>query len=74
MFLHFAFLYDNIIKINFGGILMEEKKNIEVVSGDGSNLDISPVYDHLNDSTPKSSEKKPKNIVIPEEKIKKDKN
>ena len=52
---------------------MEEKKNIEVVSGDGSNLEISPVYDHLNASTPKSSEKKPKNIVIPEEKIKKQK-
>lgn len=52
---------------------MEEKKSIEVVSGDGSNLDISPVYDHLNASTPKSSEEKPKNIVIPEEKSKKEK-
>ena len=39
---------------------MEEKKNIEVVSGDGSNLEISPVYDHLNVSTPKSAEKKKK--------------
>lgn len=52
---------------------MEEKKSIEVVSGDGSNLDISPVYDHLNASTPKSSGEKPKNIVIPEEKSKKEK-
>ena len=52
---------------------MDEKKSIEVVSGDGSNLDISPVYDHLNASTPKSSEEKPKNIVIPEEKSKKEK-
>ena len=52
---------------------MEEKKSIEVVSGDGSNLDISPVYDHLNASTPKSSEEKPKNIVIPEEKFTKEK-
>lgn len=51
---------------------MEEKKNIEVVSGDGSNLDISPVYDHLNASTPKSSGEKPKNIVIPKEKTKKE--
>lgn len=50
---------------------MEEKKNIEVVSGDGSNLEISPVYDHLNVSTPKSAEKKPKYVVIPEEKKKK---
>lgn len=46
---------------------MEEKKNIEVVSGDGSNLEISPVYEHLNVGTPKSSNTKPKNIVIPEE-------
>lgn len=52
---------------------MEEKKSIEVVSGDGSNLDISPVYDHLNESTPKSSEEKPKNIVIPKEKSKEEK-
>ena len=36
---------------------MEEKKNIEVVSGDGSNLDISPVYDHLNASVPQSATK-----------------
>ena len=52
---------------------MDEKKNIEVVSGDGSNLDISPVYEHLNESTPKSSHEKPKNIVIPQEKPKKEK-
>ena len=51
---------------------MDEKKNIEVVSGDGSNLDISPVYEHLNESTPKSSDEKPKNIVIPQEKPKKE--
>ena len=49
---------------------MDEKKNIEVVSGDGSNLDISPVYEHLN--TPKSSDEKPKNIIIPEEKPRQD--
>ena len=52
---------------------MEEKKNIEVVSGDGSNLDISPVYDHLNASVPQSATKKPKDIVIPEENTKKSK-
>lgn len=52
---------------------MEEKKNIEVVSGDGSNLEISPVYEHLNASTPKPTEKKPKYVVIPEEKKKKEK-
>ncbi len=51
---------------------MDDKKNIEVVSGDGSNLDISPVYEHLNESTPKSSDEKPKNIVIQQEKTKKE--
>lgn len=50
---------------------MEEKKNLEVVSGDGSNLDISPAYDHLNVETPKRTSEKPKNIVIPKVKSKK---
>ena len=49
---------------------MEEKKDIEVVSGDGSNLEISPVYDHLNAGKPSSSEKKPTNIVVPKENTK----
>lgn len=46
------------------------KKDIKIVSGDGSDLHISPAYDHLNIIKPKSSEKKPKNIIIPEEKKK----
>lgn len=45
--------------------MSENKKNIEIVNGDGSNLDISEVYDHLNSSKPKCNNKKPKNIVIP---------
>lgn len=53
--------------------MSDEKKELEVVSGDGSNLDISPVYEHLNAAKPKSKESKPKNIVIPKEN-KKDKN
>ncbi len=52
---------------------MEDKKNIEVISGDGSNLNISPVYDHLNNATPKTSQNKPKNIVVPKELKKSDK-
>ena len=54
--------------------MSEEKKRIEIVDGDGSNLNISGVYDHLNSGKPKSSDDKPKNIVIPEEhkKIEKD--
>ena len=46
---------------------MNEKKNLEVVSGDGSNLNISPVYDHLNVSTPKTTKEKPKYVVVPKE-------
>ena len=45
-----------------------EKKEIEVINGDGSNLLISPVYDHIKDVKPKSKDKTPKNIVIPGEK------
>lgn len=47
--------------------MSENKKKIEIVNGDGSNLDISHVYDHLNTTKPKSSDEKPKNIVIPKE-------
>lgn len=46
----------------------ENKKEIEVVNGDGSNLDISPVYDHINAAKPKNKDKNPKNIVVPNEK------
>ena len=49
------------------GICMEEKKSLEVVSGDGSNLDISPVYDNINEIRPKSTDRKPSNVVIPKE-------
>ena len=44
-----------------------ERKEIEIVSGDGSNLDISPVRDHLNAIRPKSKDEKDnQNIIIPE--------
>ena len=46
----------------------EDKKEIKIVSGDGSNLDISPVYEHINAAKPKNRDKKPKNIVIPGQK------
>ncbi len=46
---------------------MDKKENIEIISGDGSNLNISPVYEHLEPEKPKSKDK-PKNIVIPEDK------
>jgi hypothetical protein len=53
--------------------MSENKRKIEVVPGDGSNLDISPVYEHLNAEKPKTDKEKPKNIVIPEIKSDKDK-
>lgn len=42
-----------------------DNKKLEVVSGDGSNLDISPVREHLTAGKPNT--KKPKNIVVPKE-------
>ena len=45
--------------------MSENKKNIEIVDGDGSNLNISHVYDHLNSGKPKCNDKKPKNVIIP---------
>ncbi len=45
----------------------DKDKKIEIISGDGSNLDISPAYDHINDTTPQPSSKKPKNIIIPKD-------
>ena len=46
---------------------MDEKKNLEVVSGDGSELNISTVHEHINIAKPKSASKKPTHIVIPKE-------
>ena len=43
----------------------EEKREIEIVSDDGSTLDISGVSDTIN--IVKHDDNKPKNIVIPQE-------
>ncbi len=47
--------------------IKNEKKEIEVVSGDGTNLEFSPVYDHLNAAKPKPKNEndKKKKIIIP---------
>lgn len=49
-----------------------EKKEIEVVTGDGTELEFSPVFEHLNIAKPKpkSEEDKKKKIIIPEVKNK----
>lgn len=49
----------------------ENKKEIEVIQGDASELELSPVYSHLNSAKAKPKDEKKRNIIIPE--IKKDK-
>ena len=46
----------------------EEKKEIEIVTGDGSELEVAQVFEHLNALKPKSKDKenKKKKIIIPE--------
>ncbi len=46
----------------------ENKKELEIVSDNGSTLDISPVRENIN--LIKSTENKPRNIVIPQDKNK----
>ena len=43
---------------------MSDKKEIKIVTGNGKDLDISPVYDHIKINQPNSREKK-KDVVIP---------
>lgn len=52
--------------------MSEESKKIKVVDGDGSTLNISPVYNHIKDVTPKTKTNK-KNIIVPNEKKNKSK-
>lgn len=46
----------------------DDNKNIEIVSGNGKDLDISPVYDHLDIAKPEDESNTKKNVIIPEEK------
>lgn len=49
----------------------EEKKDLEVLSGDGSELEISEVFEHIQGTEPKFEEVKDKSkIIIP--KVKKE--
>lgn len=49
----------------------ENNKEIEIVSGDGSECEFSPVYRHLNTMKPKTKDDKNKKVIIPEIKKKK---
>lgn len=42
-------------------------KEIEVITGNGKDLNISPVYDHIDIEKPKEKNKK-KKVIIPEKK------
>lgn len=44
--------------------MSEEKKEIEVITGDGKNLNISPVYEHIKLDDEPTDDKKKKHIVI----------
>ena len=44
-----------------------EKKEIQIISGDGDGLNISPVREHIDIEKPHEKSKKDK-IIIPEEK------
>ena len=51
---------------------MSDDRKIEVVNGNGYDLEISPVYDHLDIEKPNTEKKK--EIVIPKEKKKEEDN
>lgn len=46
-----------------------EKKKLEIIAGDGSNIEMSSVHVHINSIKPKSKDKKQK-VIIPETKKK----
>lgn len=46
----------------------DENKDIEIVSGNGKDLDISPVYDNLDIAKPEEDTNTKKNVIIPKEK------
>ena len=51
---------------------MSDDRKIEVVNGNGDDLEISPVYDHLDIEKPNTEKKK--EIVIPKAKKKEEDN
>ncbi len=50
--------------------MQDSPKKIEVVDGNGNDLEISEVREHLRIARPKSKEEKAKKIIVPEEKKK----
>jgi len=48
-------------------VMDKNNKKIEIVSGNGKDLNISPVYDHIDIEKPKEAKEK-KKIIIPNNK------
>lgn len=48
-----------------GSSMDNEKKEIEVVKGDGKDLTISTVYEHIKKDDHNISEKKNEEVIIP---------
>lgn len=46
----------------------KKKKEIEIVTGDGKDLNISPVYDHIKIDKPANNTDKDKKIIVPKSK------
>lgn len=68
LFVFFAVLcYSNKREYWEGKQMEQEPKKIEIVSGDGTDLQISPVYEHLNLAKPNTNNQN-KEIVIPKTK------
>ena len=46
----------------------EKRKELKVIAGDGTGLNISRAYEHVKDEEPDDIQsKKPKNIIVPKE-------
>ncbi len=50
--------------------MQNSPKKIEVINGNGNELEISEVHEHLRIAKPKTKDEKAKKIIIPKEKKK----
>ena len=55
-----------IVKMRMEVLMEKEEKIFEIIEGDGSNINMSPVSDYIVSIKPKK--KKTKKVVIPKEK------
>ena len=46
--------------------MSNDEKKIEIVSGNGNDLNISPVYDNLDIAKPSEDTNKKENVIIPD--------